>query len=77
MPSHPLINFKIQKYYQNEPTFSGASSRNNLPKIKDGLYVINPGECKSIGAHYIAFYANVDKVTYFHSFGDQHIPKEL
>ena len=28
MPSHPLTNFEIQKYYQNEPTFNGVYSRN-------------------------------------------------
>ena len=28
MLSHPLTNFKIQKYYQNEPWFNGAHSRN-------------------------------------------------
>ena len=28
-------------YYQNEPKFNGAYSRNNLPKIKDEAYVIN------------------------------------
>ena len=34
---HPLTNFEIQKYYQNEPTLNGVFSRNNLPKkIKDG-----------------------------------------
>ena len=36
MPLHPLTNFKMQKYYQNEPKFNGVYSRNNLPKIKDG-----------------------------------------
>ena len=36
MPSHPLTNFEIQKYYQNEPKFNDVYSRNNLPKIKDG-----------------------------------------
>ena len=41
MPLHPSTNFKIQKYYQNEPKFNGAYSRNNLPKIKDGSNVIN------------------------------------
>ena len=42
MPPHPLTNFEIQKYYQNEPRFNGVFSRNNLPKtIKDGAYVIN------------------------------------
>ena len=32
MVPHPLPNFEIQKYYQNEPSFNGAFSRNNLPK---------------------------------------------
>ena len=41
MPPHPLNNFEIQKYYQNEPRFNGASSRDNLPQIKDGAYIIN------------------------------------
>ena len=36
---YPLINFEIQKYYQNEPKFNGVYSRNNLPKIKNGAYV--------------------------------------
>ena len=31
MPSHPLINFEIQKYYQNEPRFNRVFSRDNLP----------------------------------------------
>ena len=35
MPSHPLTDFEIQKYYQNEAKFSSVYSRNNLPKIKD------------------------------------------
>ena len=33
MPPHPLTNFKIQKYYQNEPKFNGVYSRNNLLKM--------------------------------------------
>ena len=41
MPPNPLINFEIQKYYQNEPKFNGAYLRNNLPRIKDGVYIIN------------------------------------
>ena len=41
MPPHSLTNFEIQKYYQNEPKLNGVYSRNNLPKIKDGMLVIN------------------------------------
>ena len=37
MPPHPLTNFEIQRYYENEPRFNGVFSKNNLPlKIKDG-----------------------------------------
>ena len=42
---HPLTNFKIQMYYQNEPRFNSLYSRNNFPdKIKDAAYVINLDE---------------------------------
>ena len=44
MPRHPLTNFEIQEYYQNEPKCNGVYSRDNLPKIKDGAYVINLDE---------------------------------
>ena len=44
MLPHPLTNFGMQKYYQNEPNFNSVYSRNNLPKIKDGTYLINLDE---------------------------------
>ena len=52
MPLHYLANFEIQKYYQNdaqlslknEPKLNCAYSRNNLPKTKDWVYVINLDE---------------------------------
>ena len=77
MPSHPLTNFEIQKYFQNETKFNGVYSRNNLPKTKDGAYVISLDEVKLIGTHWIALYENGNKIIYFISFGVQHIPKEI
>ena len=77
MPPHPLTNFQIQKYYQNEPKFNGVYSRNNLPKIKDGTYVINLDEYKSTGTHWIALYVNANNIVYFDNFGVEHIPKEI
>ena len=41
MMSRPLSNFEMQKYYQNEPEFSGVYSRNNLPQVNDGAYIVN------------------------------------
>ena len=32
MPSHPLTNFEIQEYFENEPKFNGAFPRDNMPK---------------------------------------------
>ena len=47
---HPLTNFEIQLYYQNQPRFKGIFSRDNLPKkIKDGAYVINLNEYADVG----------------------------
>ena len=54
MPPHPLTNFEIQKYYQNEPRFNGVFFRDNLPKIKDGAYVIHLDENSDIGTLWLA-----------------------
>ena len=88
-PPHPLTNFKIQEYYQNEPRFNGVFSRDNLPNninnnnnnnnnnnirskgldsaVKNGAYVINLGEYRDIGTHWVAL--NVNRV--------EHITKEI
>ena len=41
MLPHPLTSFEIQKHYQNELKFNGVYSRNNLPKLRSGAYIIN------------------------------------
>ena len=78
MPHHPLRNFEIQKFYQNEPRFNGVYSRNNLPKkIIDGAYVINLDEYADVGTHWIALFCNINKIVYFDRFGVDHIPEEI
>ena len=66
-------------YYQNEPRFNGVYSRDNLPyKIKDaGAYIINLDEYSDVITHWITLYVNNKTVTYFNSFGVEHIPKEI
>ena len=87
-PAHPLTNFEIQEYYQNEPRFNGVFSRDNLPNnnirptglgsaVKNGAYVINLDEYHDIGTHWVALYVNNKTITYFDSFGVEHIPKEI
>ena len=78
MTPHPLTNFEIQTYYQNEPRFIGVYSRDNLPyKIKNGAHVINLDEYSDVGTHWIALYVNNKNVTYFDSSGIAHVPKEV
>ena len=83
IPPHPLTNFEIQAYYLNQPRFNGVFSRDNLPKrssadkIKNSAYVINLDEYHDVGTHWVALYINNKTVTYFDSFGVEHIPKEI
>ena len=77
MLPHPLSNFEIEKYYQNQTRFNGVYSRDNLPKMKDGAYVINLDEYSDTGTHWIALYVQDSDVIYFDSFGVEHIPKEI
>ena len=75
---HPLTNFEIQEYYQNEPRFSGVFSSDNLPNsIKNGAYVINLDEYRGIETHWVALYVNNKTIIYFDSFGVEHIPREI
>ena len=68
MPSYPLTNFEIQKYYQHEPRFDGVYSRNNFPeKIKDGTYLINLDEYAEVGTHWISLFCKRSETVYFDS----------
>ena len=52
MLSHPLANFELEMYCQNEPRFNGVFSRNNLPKTKNhGTYETNLDEYVDAGTH--------------------------
>ena len=76
MPPHPLANFEIQKYYQNEPRFNDVYSRNNLPKkIKDGTYVINLDEYADVGTHWIGLFCWRSQIVYFGSVSVEHVPE--
>ena len=61
VPLHPLSNIKITNYFNYEPRFYDVLSRNNLPRIKDGAYVINLDD-KKVREH-------IGSALYFDSFG--------
>ena len=78
MPPHPLTNFKIQKYYQNEPRVNGACYGNNLlEEIKDGAYVINLDEYVDVDTHWIALFCKGSEIVYFDSFVVEQVPEEI
>ena len=77
MSPHPLTNFEIQKYHQNKLNFNGVLLRNNFSKINYRAYIINFVEYESLGTHWIALYVIAENVTYFDSFGIEHILKEI
>ena len=66
MPPHPLTNFEIQKYYQNEWRFNGVYSRDNLSvEMKDAAYIKNLDEYSDTGTHWVALFVRNNDVTYF------------
>ena len=78
MPPHPLTNFELEMYYENERRFNGVFLRNNLPlKIKDGAYVTYFDEYADVGTHWIALFCNRNEIVYFDSFGVEHVPEEI
>ena len=48
-----------------------------IVKSLEDKYVINLDEYSNIGTHWIVLYVNSKTVTYFDSFGIEHIPKEV
>ena len=79
MLPHPLTNFEMQEYYQNELRFNDVYSTNNLPKKKkkDGAYVINLDEYKDIGTHWLALFCKRSEIAYFEYFDVEHVPEEI
>ena len=67
IPSHPLTNFDIKYYYENEPRFNGVYS----------ACVINLDEYADVGTHWIPLYVKNNEVIYVDSFGVENVPKEI
>ena len=75
--SHPLNNIEITYYFKYEPRCNGVFSTNNLPRIKDGAYVINLDDKNSKGTHWISLFINKNTAVYFYSFEIEYIPQEI
>ena len=70
MPLHPLTNFEIKEYYENESRFKTT---------KNGAYMVNLQDYLSPGTHWVSPHIDneVNEVIYCDSFGVEHVPKEI
>ena len=57
--------------------FNSAFSRDNLPRIKDGAYVINFNDKQSKETHWVPLLTDRHAAVYFDSFGIEYIPQEV
>ena len=57
--------------------FNGVCSRDNLLKTNDEEYIINLDDNSDIGTPQVALYVLNNDVTFFDSFGLEHIPTEI
>ena len=64
-------------YFKDVKGFNGVFSRNNLPQLKNGAYVINLDHSENTRTHWVVIFMNSPEVIYFNSFGVQYIPKEI
>ena len=68
---------EITHYFDYEPRFNGVFSRNNLPRMKDGKYVINLDDKNSKGTNWVSLFIDRNTALYFDSFGIKYIPQEV
>ena len=71
-----LKKIEITNYFNYEPRFNGVFPKNNLPRIKDGAYVINLDDKKSKGTDWVSLFIDRNTAVYFDSFGNEYIPQE-
>ena len=67
-PLHPLKNIKIT---------NDVFSKNNLPRVKDGVHVINLDDKNSKRTQWVSLFIYKNVAIYFDSFGIEYIPQEV
>ena len=67
----------MMDYFKDVKGFNGVFSRNNLPKLKNGAYVINLDHSENTLKQWVVIFVKSNEVIYFDSFGVEYIPKEI
>ena len=63
--------------FQSQSKFNDVYARNNLPKIKDGTYVISLDGYVNNGTYWVVNYIKNNVATCFDSFGVEHNLNEI
>ena len=58
----------IIKYFNYKPRFNGVFSRDNLPRMKDGTYMINLDDRQSKGTHWVSLFIDRNTAVHFDFF---------
>ena len=74
---HPLNIIDIINFFNYKPRFNGIFSRNNLPKVNNGAYVISVDDEKSKETNWISIFIYRNTAVYLASFGVEYIPQEV
>ena len=72
-----LKHCKVPKYHDQDCRFNGVYSRNNLPRIKDGVSAINQDDEESKGTYWVSLFINISTAVYFDSFGIKYFRQEV
>ena len=67
--------YRDEYLFQIQTRFNGFFSRNNLPRIKGGAYVIKLDDLISKEAHWVSLFIDKNLAIYFDSFGNEYIPQ--
>ena len=74
---HLLNNIEITNYFIYKPKFNDVFSRNNLPRIKDEVYVVNLDDKESKWTPCVSLSIDRNGTIYFDSFEIEYIPQEV
>lgn len=64
-----ISNYDIDYLLRNIDLYNGCYSNDNLPKLKNGFYVVNLQDEKDNGSHWVCFCKNDIKNIYYDPFG--------
>ena len=68
---------EITKYFNYESRFNGILPRENLPRIKDGAYIINLDDKQSKRMHWVSLFLDRNITLYCGSFGIEYISQDM